>query len=183
MNVIIGAGNQRYDGWVATQQHELDLLSPPSFEKFFGVRLADSLLCEHTWEHLTFEEGVNAAKLCWSYLRVGGRLRVAVPDGHFPDENYQRTIQVGGPGPNDHPAAGHKIVYVADTLSAVFTHAGFVVRLLEWWDSNNQFHVSEWSLDDGPIYRSTLLDHRNENYRTGHGALGYSSLIIDALKN
>jgi predicted SAM-dependent methyltransferase len=181
MNVIIGAGEQRYDGWIATQQSDLDLLDPASFARFFGNTRAQRFLCEHTWEHLTIDEGVRAAMLCRTYLQSSGRIRVAVPDGNFPDEEYQRTVQVGGPGPSDHPAANHRVVYVAETLQEVFVQAGYEVRLLEWWDSAGHFHAESWSIEDGPIYRSTLLDHRNEDYRAGRGPLRNSSLIIDAI--
>ncbi len=182
MRVIIGAGEQRWDGWIATQQDQLDLLRPETFAEFFGEARAEAFLCEHTWEHLSFEEGIHAAKTCFAYLMPGGRLRVAVPDGRFPDAEYQRTVQVGGPGPPDHPAASHKIVYVAERLEQVFLEAGFAVELLEWWDTNGTFNTHSWHRDDGPIYRSSLLDHRNENYRSGQGPLGFSSLILDAYK-
>jgi predicted SAM-dependent methyltransferase len=47
LNVIIGAGEQRWDGWIATQQDELNLLDSTTFERFFAGRRADALLCEH----------------------------------------------------------------------------------------------------------------------------------------
>jgi predicted SAM-dependent methyltransferase len=179
--VIIGAGDQRWDGWIATQQDELDLLKPETFERFFADERAEKFLCEHTWEHLTIEEGVRAAQTCHRFLQLGGQLRVAVPDGLFPDPEYQNMVQVGGPGPADHPAAGHRVVYVAETFSAVFEEAGFVVTLLEWWDTSGVFNRTDWSIEDGPIYRSSLMDHRNEAYRNGQGPLGVSSLILDAI--
>jgi predicted SAM-dependent methyltransferase len=180
LRVIIGAGDQRWPGWVATQREQLDLLDETSFERFFGARRADAFLCEHTWEHLTIDEGVEAARICRSFLMVGGRLRVAVPDGRFPHDEYQSTVQVGGPGPIDHPAADHKVVYTSDTLAEVFRRAGFKVELLEWWDHVGRFHVREWDPADGPVYRSSLLDHRNEDYRTGRGRPGFTSLMLDA---
>jgi predicted SAM-dependent methyltransferase len=182
LNVIIGAGEQRWDGCIATQQNELDLLNPSTFERFFAGRRADALLCEHTWEYLTLEEAAIAARVCWSYLKVGGRLRVAVPDCRFPDPEYQPTVRVGGPGPAEHPAAGHRVLYVAETFEAMFLEAGFSVRLLEWWDHNGVFNVAPWQPEDGPIYRSTLLDHRNVAYRSGTGPPGYTSLILDATR-
>lgn len=180
LRVIIGAGEQRWDGWIPTQQHELDLLDPNSFSGWFGGRSADALLCEHVWEHLTIDEGTAAAKLCAQYLRPGGRLRIAVPDGRFPDDEYQRTVQVGGPGPRDHPAADHRVVFVHETLTAMFVAAGYCVHLLEWWDADGTFWVEPWSIDDGPIYRSSRMDHRNIDYRTGIGRPGFTSLILDA---
>lgn len=180
--VIIGAGEQRWDGWIATQQAELDLLKPETFKNFFGDERAEKLLCEHTWEHLTIEQGVTAARTCFQFLVPGGRLRVAVPDGRFPDAEYQRTVQVGGPGPADHPAAGHRVLYVAETFVEVFKQAGFEVTLLEWWDANESFNTTPWNLEDGPVYRSSLMDHRNEDYRNSQGPLGFSSLILDAIR-
>jgi predicted SAM-dependent methyltransferase len=180
--VVIGAGEQRWLGWLATQRDELDLLDERTFENFFGEARAQSFLCEHTWEHLSIDEGIEAARICWRFLEDGGRLRVAVPDGRFPSDEYQRTVQVGGPGPADHPAADHKVVYIAEKFAAVFEKAGFDVVLLEWWDSDGNFRIVPWSVDDGPIYRSSVLDHRNEEYRAGRGAPGFTSLIVDAIK-
>lgn len=180
--VIVGAGEQRGEGWIATQQDELDLLKPETFQKFFADERAEKLLCEHTWEHLTIEEGVVAAQTCRRFLQPGGRLRVAVPDGLFPDPEYQHMVQVGGPGPADHPAAGHQVVYTAETFAGVFDKAGFEVTLLEWWDATGTFNTTNWSIEDGPIYRSSLMDHRNEAYRNGQGPLGTASLILDAIR-
>lgn len=180
--VIIGAGDQRWDGWIATQQTDLDLLEPETFNKFFGAERASVLLCEHTWEHLSIEEGIAAARTCFNFLVPGGRLRVAVPDGRFPNAEYQRTVQVGGPGPSDHPAAGHRVVFQAETFSAVFEAVGFSVTFLEWWDNSGNFNTVDWRIEDGPIYRSSLMDHRNEAYRNAQGPPGFTSLILDAIR-
>lgn len=177
LKVIIGAGEQRWDGWISTQREELDLLNRNSWLQWFGPRKADALLCEHVWEHLTLEQGRAAARLCFEFLNPGGWLRVAVPDANFPDAEYQRTVQVGGPGPADHPAADHRIVYDANTLADLFRSAGFEVELLEYCDDNGRFHYHGWDVTTGPIYRSLLLDHRNRD-----GRLGFVSIILDAHK-
>ncbi len=178
MKVIIGAGEQNWDGWIATQGDELNLLDKGSWKRFFGNAKAEALLCEHVYEHLTFEEGKIAAKTIYHYLRPGGFIRVAVPDRHFPDEEYQRNVQVDGPGPGDHPAADHKMVYGYRELVEVFEEAGFEVRLLEYHDEKGEFQLNEWNVDDAPVYRSSKLDHRNQD-----GKIGFASLIIDAIKN
>ncbi|MEL6981933.1 MAG: hypothetical protein AAFO29_05880 [Actinomycetota bacterium] len=182
VRVIIGAGDQRYEGWVATEQEQLDLADADSFEVFFGSTRADGLLCEHVWEHLDLDEARQAAHNCFRSLRPGARLRVAVPDRLFPDEDYQRNVQVGGPGPADHPAADHKVVYDLDLLDSVLASAGFEVVPLEWWDDKGAFHVGEWDPDLGVIYRSSLFDHRNADYRAGTGPPGFTSLIVDAIR-
>jgi len=101
LRIIIGAGKQRWSGWIATQRENLDLLLPKEWEDSFHVRPADAFLCEHVWGHLTEMEGRSAANLCYKYLKPGGYLRCAVPDVNFPDQEYQKWAQVGGPGPKD----------------------------------------------------------------------------------
>lgn len=180
LRVILGAGGQRWDGWTATGREQLDLTDPASFAAYFGARRAAAFLCEHVWEHLTPEQGRAAARLCFTHLRPGGVLRVAVPDGLFPDPAYQRVVQVGGPGPADHPAADHQVVYTHRTFVPIFEQAGFTVTLLEHWDEAGVLHVQPWNPADGPIYRSVPLDHRNAAHRAGSGPPGFTSLILDA---
>ena len=177
VRVILGAGDQRWDGWIPTQREDLNLLEPLSFERWFGGRRARALLCEHVWEHLSESQGRAAAQLCFQYLEPGGYLRCAVPDGFFPDPEYQRTVQIGGPGPADHPAADHQIVYEYQRFTDVFTSAGFTVDLLEYCDERGRFHYHQWDASRGPVYRSLLMDHRNR-----HGTLKFASLILDAHK-
>lgn len=177
MKVIIGAGGQRWEGWIPTQREELDLLIDSTWVRYFQGELAKALLCEHVFEHLSLEEGKRAAGIIYRYLKPGGFIRLAVPDAYFPNEEYQRTAQVGGPGPKDHPAADHKIVYNYRLLKEVFEEAGFEVRLLEYHDEEGNFHIDEWDVEKAPIYRSSKLDHRNRD-----GTIRFASLIIDAIK-
>ncbi len=101
---------------------------------------------------------------------------MAVPDRHFPDQEYQRTVQIGGPGPKGHPAADQKIVYGYKELTEVFEEAGFEVRLLEYHDEEGRFHLNDWNPNEAPTYRSSKLDHRNRD-----GVIRFASLIIDAV--
>ena len=114
---------------------------------------------------------------CYEFLKPGGFLRCAVPDANFRDPEYQAAVQVGGPGPADHPAADHKIVFDYRLLGEVFASAGFDVDLLEYCDESGRFHYNQWALASGPIYRSLRMDHRNRD-----GRLGFVSLILDARK-
>lgn len=177
LRVVIGAGDQAYAGWISTGKDQLDLRRPLDWSESFGSRSVDTFLAEHVWEHLTFAEGRRAARLCYRYLKAGGLLRCAVPDANFPDEAYQRTVKVGGPGPADHPAADHKIVYDYRLLRDVFVSAGFEVDLLEYCDEEGRFHHHPWDPSDGPIHRSLRSDPRNTQ-----GRLGFVSLILDARK-
>lgn len=177
LRVILGAGTQVWDGWIPTQREHLDLTERGSFERYFGDRRADAFLCEHVWEHLSAAQGLAAARLCFDFLRPGGFLRCAVPDANFPDPEYQRTVQVGGPGPADHPAADHQVVYDVHRFVRVFEAAGFRVDPLEYCDDQGRFHYHGWDVTTGPVYRSLLLDHRNRD-----GRLGFTSIILDAYR-
>ena len=177
MKIILGAGNTAYDGWISTQEHELNLLNAEDFERMFAPEEPTAFLAEHVWEHMTFEEGCIAAQNCFDYLQDGGYIRVAVPDKNFRNEWYQNMVKVGGNGDPEHPAFTHKIVYDYKTLSQVFQQAGFEVELLEWCDETGTFHYKYWNEQDGKIGRSLRFDTRNHN-----GTLGMVSIILDAKK-
>lgn len=169
--VIIGAAHTHYDGWISTNRvahtagETLDLLRPDDWQKFAPVERA---LAEHVWEHLTLAEGLEAARNCVRYVP---RLRVAVPDGLFPDAAYIARARRG------ECEGDHRTLYTYRTLSEVFTAAGYAVTLLEWWDETGVFHYRPWSVADGPIYRSLCYDQRNVG-----GWWGYTSIILDAIR-
>ena len=177
MRVIIGAGKTKQDGWISTQETELNLLQRSDFEKMFSAERPQALLAEHVWEHMTLEEGHRAAQNCYDYLADGGYLRVAVPDKNFRNEWYQNMVKVGGNGDPGHPAFTHKIVYDYRTLTQIFQQVGFEVELLEWCDENGYFHYKYWNEADGRIGRSLRFDTRNKD-----GKLGMVSIILDAKK-
>lgn len=178
IKIVIGAGEYvNNHGWIHTQEEELNLLDEKMWQSKFIEGSIKAILAEHVWEHLTYDEGIAAAKICYKYLKPSGYIRCAVPDGFFPDEAYQNTVKVGGPGPKDHPAASHKIVHTYKTLTKMFESAGFESRLLEYCDENGNFHQNDWEGKDGVIFRSKKYDPRNQGEK-----LVFPSLIIDAVK-
>jgi predicted SAM-dependent methyltransferase len=177
VRVILGAGTTAYSGWLSTNENELNLLRRDDFEKVFHNQKASAMLAEHVWEHMTFGEGLIAAKNCFDFLENGGYIRVAVPDINFKNEWYQNMVKVGGNGDPSHPSYTHKIVYDYIALSDVFEKAGFSVELLEYCDENGDFYYKYWNEADGRIGRSYRYDTRNRD-----GALGMVSIIIDAKK-
>ena len=134
-------------------------------------------MCEHVWEHLTEAEGRAGRPVVLSVAQTGRLFALRGSRCQFPDAAYQRIARIGGPGPKDHPAADHKIVYNYRCFSDVFVQAGFAVDLLEYCDEQGRFHYHQWSPDQGPVYRSLRLDHRNQGT-----TIGSVSLIVDARK-
>lgn len=170
VRIVIGASGVFEAGWIPTDSDQLNLLEPETWARFLEVDSIDAILAEHVWEHLTFAEGMQAAATCFRYLKPGGRVRVAVPDGLFPDPEYQEYIKVGGAGGGLlHP--GHLVVYTYASLREVFESAGFSTVLLEYHDEQGNFHGVDWSIAEGMIHRSRRFDDR-----------GPISIVMDAIK-
>jgi len=173
IRIVIGASGIVPKGWLRTEVEYLNLLKEDTWKKFFKENQISAILAEHVWEHLTIKEGELAARNCFKFLKKGGYIRVAVPDGFFPDENYINHVRVNGEGPG---ADDHKVLYNYKTLRKVFEKAGFEVNLLEHFNENGKFIAHQWNKKDGMIYRSKNNDKRNLDQ------LNYTSIIIDALK-
>jgi predicted SAM-dependent methyltransferase len=189
IRISLGSGGIVQPGWIATHQSELDLLDPRHWHSVFapdrsrwrrlwpwGARplLADAYFAEHVWEHLSAEDGVRALKQLSAFLRPGGHVRLAVPDGLHPDPHYREHVRPGGSGPG---ADDHKVLYTCAALSEAMRSAGFEPRPLEYWDEEGTFHRTEWNPDDGMVRRSLLHDPRNAD-----GQPHYTSLIVDGIK-
>ena len=171
----VGSGGINNDkNWYATDIHSLNLTKNIDWKKLlFNLRI-DNIMAEHVWEHLTEEDTILANNNCYKYLKRGGILRIAVPDGFHPEKKYIDYVKPGGNGAG---ADDHKILYTYKTMVERLERSGFTVQLLEYWDENGNFHFVEWADDAGHITRSKRYDERNQN-----GALNYTSLIVDAKK-
>ena len=174
LQIIIGAHNTDYKNWLPTNIESLNLLEIDSFKDLFGNKKASRFLAEHVFEHISYDDALIALKNCYQYLEKGGAVRIAVPDGFHPNPEYINMVKPGGFGEGAHD---HKLLYDYQKLSTVFKEAGFTPRLLEYYDENGQLHYNEWDSKDGHVIRSKRYDKRfNE-------PLGYSSLIIDGIKD
>lgn len=171
--LILGSAKTRQRGWIATDIDTLDMLKRDDWERYFAPNSIKALLAEHVWEHLSPDDGLMAAQLCFRYLMPGGHIRFAVPDANHPDPVYREYCKPGGPGAGDM----HKVFYDYRSATALFERSGFNVRLLEYYDEGGRFHAADWDVADGSIRRrvqSGLHDHGGE--------LAYTSLILDARK-
>lgn len=171
----LGAGATQVPGWESTDIDTLNLLQRRDWLVIARPGSIEAMLSEHVWEHLTESQGLQAAVHCFEFLRPGGRLRIAVPDGLNPDPQYHDHVRPGGIGPG---ADDHKMLYTHPTFQSLFVKAGFEVTLLEYWDEQGRFHATDWDPADGLIRRSKRFDPRNQD-----GKLAYTSLILDVRKN
>jgi predicted SAM-dependent methyltransferase len=174
LRIVVGSSGISQDGWVATESTYLDLLKRDDWENYFSTHKIDAILAEHVWEHLTPEQGLLAAINCARYLRPGGYLRLAVPDGNHPDPAYIDYVKPGGGG---YGADDHKVLYTYKTLTKMLSDAGLSVRLLEYFDDERKFVANPWVPEQGMIHRSSQFDERNRG-----GKLKYTSIIVDAFR-
>lgn len=174
IRLILGAGGTFYDEFISTDRPQLNICSKASFERYLRPRTVAIFVAEHVWEHLSLEDGAGACGNCFEFLKQGGVLRIAVPDGFHPDVGYIARVQPGGCGPG---ADDHKVLYNYHTLSALLENSGYKVRLLEWFDEQGEFHYEDWDVEGGFIKRSARFDGRNSVNPTA-----YTSLIIDAIR-
>ncbi|MGB6166752.1 MAG: tetratricopeptide repeat protein, partial [Geitlerinemataceae cyanobacterium] len=174
LNIIIGSSGTHQEGWISTDIQTLNLLKPETWKPYFSTASIDAILAEHVWEHLSQEEGIIAAKVCYQYLKAGSYLRVAVPDGFHPHQAYIDAVKPGGCGAG---ADDHKMLYNYLSFKEIFEVSGFKVDLLEYFDAEGQFHCQDWNPLKGMIQRSKRFDRRNQD-----GGLNYTSIILDAKK-
>jgi len=171
----IGAGKLCADAaWISTDRDLLDITREDHWHEILGRHRVAKVMAEHVWEHLTADDARRAQRNAHAFLKPGGHLRLAVPDGRHPDPAYLERVRPGGTGPG---ADDHKVLYTVETLSQSLEAAGFVVRPLEYWDARGEFQFRDWSTADGKIVRSRRFDPRN-----AAGTLAYTSLIVDAIK-
>lgn len=175
VRIVVGAATTHQPGWIPTEEYSLNLLVKEDWEYVFdGAAAIDAIVAEHVWEHLTEQDGVLGFRNCFDYLRPGGYLRIAVPDGFHPDDSYIDYVKPGGHGAG---ADDHKVLYDFETLGASLESAGFTCRMLEYWDRTGGFHSVDWPEESGLIRRSRRFDPRNTD-----GELRFTSLIIDGIK-
>lgn len=174
INLVVGASGVFDSNWIPSDINYLNILNKSDWQSYFELESIDGILSEHVWEHLTIEEGEEAARNCYSYLKTNAYIRVAVPDGYHPDKDYIDNVKIGGSGAG---ADDHKVLYTYKSLSTVFEKAGFKVEYLEYYDEYGVFHKKYWDRNKGMIHRSADNDKRNKQDK-----YQYTSIIIDAKK-
>jgi len=173
LQIIIGSEKTKYKNWLPTNIQSLNLLKMKSFVSLFDDKKVDRFLAEHVFEHITYEDALIALRHCNIFLKEGGVIRIAVPDGFHPNPEYIDMVKPGGFG---YGSDDHKLLYNYKSLSKILEESGFVAHPLEYYDESGKFHFTDWNSEDGHVMRSMRYDKRfNES-------LGYSSLIVDGIK-
>lgn len=174
IKLSVGSGDVFNNGWINSDINTLDITKKQDWSNYLLCFKANIIFAEHVWEHIPREQIKAANSNCFLFLKKGGTLRIAVPDGYNPNKNYIDAVKPGGDGAG---SDDHKVLYNYETLKTELEFVGFKVILLEYWDENGNFHYNEWTDKGGRVRRSKRYDERNKN-----GELNYTSLIVDAVK-
>ena len=94
--LIIGAGGIVEPGFESFEQGDLDVTNAAHWARLFAPSSLAMGFAEHVWEHLEPREAATATALFFAYLKPGGLLRLAVPDGFHPSPDYIQWVRPGG---------------------------------------------------------------------------------------
>ena len=174
LKIVLGSSGLHVGDWLLTEMDQLNVVIEADWQRYFQRDSVDTVLAEHVWEHLTPAQALQAARNCYAFLRPGGRLRIAVPDGLHPDPEYIDAVKPMGSASGSET---HQVLYTCDSLKQLLESVGFSTQVLECFDAQGNFIRADWDPRDGMIRRSARFDSRNSD-----GLLRYTSVIIDALK-
>ena len=173
ISIIVGAGDTKYNSWIATDYPYLDITDLENIKKNFKKNEVDKILAEHVFEHLTLEDGIKSIKNLKFLLKSKGAIRIAVPDGFNPSEEYIERVKPGGTGDG---SDDHKILYNYKSLIRLFDE-DFKIELLEYFDEKGKFIFNYYENNEknGYIVRSRFNDLRNTKDK-----IKYNSIILEA---
>ena len=179
LKIIVGAAETHQDGWYSTNEDWLDITKAEHWwDVFKGRCIVTHVLAEHVFEHLTRDECRIALAHIGKHMKVGGRIRVAVPDGNHPDDDYLAHVGVGGIGDD---AADHKQLLTIETLNELMTEVGFQMDHIEGYDEQRRLIRKNYSAEDGFVRRSRANATPEIRKRWRFTDAG-TSLIVDGIK-
>ena len=181
IKIVLGAGGLYEPGWIPTSYETINVSNEADWARFFSPDSIDLLMAEHMWEHLATEHSLKALRICYKYLKHGGKIRIAVPDGFHPNPLYIKGVDVEKDAEGINHPETHKVLYNYKTLQKELQDAGFRTNLLEYFDEQHQFHRTDWDKDEGLIYRSERFKFRRSDVSILN-LPDYTSLIIDGVK-
>lgn len=175
MKIIVGAAETYQKNWYSTNEQWLDITNPLDWKNVFkSKKILTNVIAEHVFEHLSYESADTAIKCISNHLLPGGKLRIAVPDGYHPDQDYLKHIGINGIGADAHD---HKQLLNADSLSSLLTKNGFSTVLIEGYDVNGKLIQVPWDSNDGFVLRS----RQNKPSKKWGFPDAETSLIVDGV--
>ncbi len=183
VKLILGAALTSQKGWFSTNEQWLDISKSSDWNRIFNKKqLVTNAVAEHVFEHLTVKEMRSSLKNIYNNLSSGGVLRIAVPDGNHPDENYRKNTGINGIGAD---ASDHKQFITYEFLKEELIKMGFNIEFMEGYYKDGSLEKKK--IDDklGHIIRTrSNIQIKNTKFKYGWEFVdSNTSMIIDAYKN
>ena len=179
IKIIVGAAETYQNGWYSTNENWLDITKADDWNSVFkGKCILTNALAEHVFEHLTYQECQIALKNINRHMKAGGLIRIAVPDGNHPNEEYLRHVGINGIGDD---AADHKQLLTAEILQKLLKDSGFEPSVIEGYDEGGRLVQKAYSPEDGFVQRSRTNPEAHDLKRWDF-VDACTSLIIDGIK-
>lgn len=166
--------------FIPTDLNTLDVTDSDDFEYYFPPNSVSAFIAEHVWEHLALQEAIDALINVRLALKVGGVVRIAVPDRFSYCSNQDNDeAEMHRTDVRDE----HLVQYDSGLLSEVFKSAGFAsteITLIEHHTAQGDFLVSVLS-DEDPAFQNTNIQRRYSNGRVapsfsqGKNALAFTT--------
>lgn len=161
----LGCGTNILDGFVNADfftTRGIDFAADLRYPLRIADNSFDGIICEHTLEHLTYDEVARLLKECHRVLKPGGILRIAVPDlsifiHHYCADDrewFARWEQLMFIGSTDPERAKRRLQTPMEALSFVTQEYG---------------HVSSWDIETLSAYlgRSGFYSVTQRQFRKG----------------
>ena len=175
LRVHLGAGPINIQGWINIDAREASHIhlqaSGFDLKEFTDGAVSEIYMC-HVLEHFSFEETKTVLKTLREKLKVGGVLRLSVPDFgqlvaiYHASNNDLELIKMALMGGQDYEYNFHKSVFNEKLLSDLLVSCGF--EYVQTWSTLEDFGVD-------------LGDWSNQGFETSQGNIPVS-LNIKAIK-
>lgn len=156
MKLYLGSRDYKPDGFLTVDidpAHNPDILADVTRMTSVASESVDEICASHILEHLPWPESFVAVAEWARVLRIGGRLRLAVPDlgllARFVAEGRNAWGAVGlifGVGRLENPLEAHQYGYTRDMLVEILRSLGF--DDFDWWKHDVSDASNGWMLDD-----------------------------------
>lgn len=154
LKIHLGAGPINIQGWVsidARQAPHIHLRSEGfALDEFADGAISEIYMC-HVLEHFSFEEVGQILRNFHKKLKVGGVLRLSVPDFdrlvkvYQANDNNLELIKFALMGGQDYEYNFHKCVFTHASLAEMLCDCGFA-NLTEWSTLEDfGVHLNDWS--------------------------------------
>jgi predicted SAM-dependent methyltransferase len=154
LKIHLGAGPINLQGWVSIDARKAPHVHLQSegfaLDEFTDGAISEIYMC-HVLEHFSFEEIEVILRNLHKKLKVGGILRLSVPDFdslvtvYHANGNNLELIKLALMGGQDYAHNFHKSVFNRATLSRLLVKHGFIH--VETWGTHAEFgvHIGDWS--------------------------------------